>query len=79
MSIISAIPYTEGVILKNEAAQLRGRAMNNTLINQSNKETIPEVLPIIPTMDVVVFPNMIVPLLVLDEKNIKGVNHALQE
>lgn len=53
--------------------------MNNTLINQPNKETIPEVLPIIPTMDVVVFPNMIVPLLVLDEKIIKGVNYALQE
>lgn len=53
--------------------------MNNSLINQSNKETIPEVLPVIPTMDVVVFPNMIVPLLVLDEKIIKGVNHALQE
>ncbi len=53
--------------------------MNNTLINQPNEETIPEVLPIIPTMDVVVFPNMIVPLLVSDEKIIKGVNHALQE
>ncbi len=53
--------------------------MNNTIINQPNKETIPEILPIIPTMDVVVFPNMIVPLLVLDEKIIKGVNHALQE
>ena len=53
--------------------------MNNTLVNQPNKETIPEVLPVIPTMDVVVFPNMIVPLLVLDEKIIKGVNQALQE
>ena len=53
--------------------------MNNTLINQENQETIPEVLPVIPTMDIVVFPNMIVPLLVLDEKIIKGVNHALQE
>jgi ATP-dependent Lon protease len=53
--------------------------MNNTLINHTNQETIPELLPIIPTMDVVVFPNMIIPLLVLDEKIIKGVNHALQE
>lgn len=53
--------------------------MNNTLMNQPNKETIPEVLSIIPTMDVVVFPNMIVPLLVLDEKIIKGVNQALEE
>lgn len=53
--------------------------MNNTLINQQTQETIPEILPVIPTMDVVVFPNMIVPLLVLDEKIIKGVNQALQE
>ena len=53
--------------------------MNNTLLNQPNKETIPEILSIIPTMDVVVFPNMIVPLLVLDEKIIKGVNQALEE
>ncbi len=53
--------------------------MNNTLVNPQNKETVPEILPIIPTMDVVVFPNMIVPLLVLDEKIITGVNHALQE
>lgn len=53
--------------------------MNNTLVNQPNKETIPELLSIIPTMDVVVFPNMIVPLLVLDEKIIKGVNQALEE
>jgi len=53
--------------------------MNNTLLNQTEQEAIPEILPVIPTMDVVVFPNMIVPLLVLDEKIIKGVNHALQE
>jgi ATP-dependent Lon protease len=53
--------------------------MNNSLLNQESQDTVPEVLPIIPTMDVVVFPNMIVPLLVLDEKIIKGVNHALQE
>lgn len=53
--------------------------MNNSLINHPNQETIPEVLAVIPTMDVVVFPNMIVPLLVLDEKIIKGVNQALEE
>ncbi len=53
--------------------------MNNSLINQPSQETIPEVLSVIPTMDVVVFPNMIVPLLVLDEKIIKGINQSLQE
>lgn len=40
---------------------------------------IPDILPIVPTMDVVVFPHMIVPLLVLDERIIKGINKALQE
>src|SRR3990170_6635359 len=40
---------------------------------------IPKVLPIIPTIDVVVFPNTIVPLLVLDEKIINGINHSLEE
>lgn len=42
-------------------------------------ESIPDMLPIIPTMDVVVFPNMIVPLLVLDERIIRGVNKAVQD
>jgi len=39
---------------------------------------IPTLLPIIPTIDVVVFPHMVVPLLILDEKIIKGVEAALQ-
>ncbi len=42
------------------------------------QKAIPEVLPVIPTMDVVVFPQAIVPLLVLDEKIIKGVDFALE-
>lgn len=42
-------------------------------------DSIPEILPVIPTMDVVVFPHMIVPLLVLDERIIKGINKALDE
>lgn len=35
-------------------------------------------LPVIPTMDVVVFPHAIVPLLVLDGRIITGINQALQ-
>ncbi len=49
-----------------------------SVLNNSNYETIPEILPVIPTMDVVVFPHMIVPLLVMDDKIIKGINKALQ-
>ncbi len=48
-----------------------------TLLNQSNQGTMPEVFSVIPTMDVVIFPRIIVPLLVLDEKIIKGVNQSL--
>ncbi len=47
-------------------------------IDKSVHDVVPEILPVIPTMDVVVFPNMIVPLLVLDERIIKGVDSALQ-
>jgi len=45
----------------------------------SGKEAIPEVLPVIPTMDVVVFPQMIVPLLVVDDKIIRGIDQTLEE
>jgi ATP-dependent Lon protease len=48
-------------------------------LTKSPQETIPDMLPVVPTMDVVVFPNMIVPLLVLDERIINGINKALQE
>lgn len=48
-------------------------------INEKNTEKMPNILPVIPTMDVVVFPNMIVPLLVLDERIINGINLALEE
>jgi ATP-dependent Lon protease len=49
-----------------------------TLSIKNVQEKIPEILPVIPTMDVVVFPHMIVPLLVLDEKIIKGIQHAIE-
>lgn len=50
-----------------------------TLLNKDMHETMPEVVPVIPTLDVVVFPHMIVPLMVMDEKIIKGINNTLQE
>ncbi|HJZ23399.1 MAG TPA: endopeptidase La [Candidatus Babeliales bacterium] len=46
--------------------------------NDSYLNSIPHILPIIPTIDVVVFPNTIVPLLVLDEKIIHGINQSLE-
>jgi ATP-dependent Lon protease len=52
------------------------------MVSQNNdyarNNDIPATLPIVPTIDVVVFPHMVVPLLILDEKIIKGVELALQ-
>lgn len=41
-------------------------------------ETVPTAVPVVPTMDIVVFPRMIVPLLVLDERIISGIDRALE-
>jgi len=41
-------------------------------------DNIPDIISIVPTMDIVVFPNMIVPLLVIDEKVINGINKSLE-
>lgn len=49
-----------------------------TMMGPGGQEAIPEILPVIPTMDVVVFPQMIVPLLVVDEKIIRGIEQTLQ-
>ncbi len=50
-----------------------------TLLEKNIQGKVPEILPVIPTMDVVVFPHMLVPFLVMDEKIIKGINKSLQE
>ena len=47
-------------------------------IGKKGLEKIPKSLPVIPTIDVVVFPHMIVPLLVIDDRIIKGINQAIE-
>lgn len=49
------------------------------IVNKSGYDYIPDILPVVPTMDVVVFPNMIVPLLVMDERIISGIDSALEQ
>lgn len=49
-----------------------------TKSKKNAKGSVPESLPVIPTMDVVVFPHQIVPLLVVDERIIQGINEALE-
>ena len=53
--------------------------MDNKKRNHAEELEIPLTLPVIPTIDVVVFPHMVVPLLVLDEKIIKGVGQSGEE
>lgn len=48
-----------------------------TFANKQADHLATEILPIIPTMDVVIFPHMIVPLLVVDEKIIDGIRKAI--
>lgn len=50
-----------------------------TVVNQVDHDFITEVVPVIPTIDVVVFPHAIVPLLVLDEKIVNGIEQAIDE
>lgn len=50
-----------------------------SVVSQRKANVSPEILPVIPTMDVVVFPQIIVPLLVLDEKIISGINRSIEE
>jgi ATP-dependent Lon protease len=49
--------------------------------NKNGREAFfkPSELNVIPTVDVVVFPKMVVPLLVLDDKIISGINQASQK
>ncbi len=46
-------------------------------LNKNNTDAN-DIIPVIPTMDIVVFPHMIVPLLVVDENIIKGINSAVE-
>lgn len=56
-----------------------GPFMDEKKKNHVAELEIPQILPVIPTIDVVVFPNMVVPLLVLDEKIIKGIERSGEE
>ena len=51
--------------------------MKTMQTKNSGQESTEGMLHVIPTMDVVVFPHMLVPLLILDERIIRGVRAAL--
>lgn len=51
--------------------------METNIKNNSTKDIMAQTIPVVPAIDVIVFPHMIVPLLVIDERIIQGVNQAM--
>src|SRR4030042_1770 len=55
--------------------------MNDAIIERSPEsliDNIPEVLPVLPLRDIVIFPYMIFPVLVGREQSIRAANYALE-
>ena len=53
--------------------------MTDEIKKEEEPPKIPEVLPVLPLRDIVIFPFMIVPLYVIRERSIKAVDQALAE
>lgn len=51
--------------------------METNIKNNLIGEIMSQAIPVVPAIDVIVFPHMIVPLLVVDERIIQGINQAL--
>ena len=51
--------------------------METNIKNNEVKDIMSQAIPVVPAIDVIVFPHMIVPLLVIDERIIQGINQAL--
>jgi len=51
--------------------------METNIKNNSAKDIMAQIIPVVPAIDVIVFPHMIVPLLVIDERIIQGINQAV--
>ncbi|OGB86577.1 endopeptidase La [candidate division TM6 bacterium RIFCSPHIGHO2_12_FULL_38_8] len=52
--------------------------MEVNLKQEHSLDTIPKIIPVVPTINVTVFPNMIMPLLVLDDRIMNGIKQATQ-
>lgn len=52
--------------------------MEINLTQDNTLDAIPKVIPVVPTVNVTVFPNMIMPLLVLDERIMNGIQEAVE-
>ena len=52
--------------------------MEATIKNNFDLNSIPKAIPVVPAIDVIVFPNMIVPLFVLDERIMNGIEESMK-
>lgn len=52
--------------------------MEINLTQENSLDTIPKIIPVVPTVNVTVFPNMIMPLLVLDDRIMNGIQQAVE-
>jgi ATP-dependent Lon protease len=52
--------------------------MEATIKNNFDLNSIPKAIPVVPAIDVIVFPNMIVPLFVLDERIMNGIEESMR-
>ncbi len=52
--------------------------MEVNLTHDNSLEAIPKIIPVVPTVNVTVFPNMIMPLLVLDDRIMNGIEQAIE-
>lgn len=62
---------------RNRAKTFEGGSMEVNLTQANTLEKIPKIVPVVPTVNVTVFPNMIMPLLVLDERIMNGIQQAI--
>jgi ATP-dependent Lon protease len=62
--------------LREDRKNLEGGSMEINLKQDHPVDTIPKIIPVVPTINVTVFPNMIMPLLVLDERIMNGIKQA---
>jgi len=52
--------------------------MEINLAEDHSLEAVPRIIPVVPTINVTVFPNMIMPLLVLDDRIMNGIKQAVE-
>ncbi len=57
---------------------LEGGSMEVSGKQEKSFGSVPATIPVVPTLNVTVFPNMIMPLLVLDERIINGIKRAVE-